>query len=83
MRMRLLAGMGAAALLGGCVPQLQLAAGPNGCGGLLQRSAYPRTSIMATTQRVQALQSRFSLTSRSAARSSAAGWTAAASGECR
>jgi hypothetical protein len=82
MRMRLLAGVGAAVLLGGCVPQLRLAAGPNGCG-LPQRAAYHRTSIMATTQRVQALQSRFSLTSRSAALSSAAGWRAAATGECR
>jgi hypothetical protein len=62
-------------LVGGCAPSFYLYGAP--CGGLMQRSAYHRTSVMATTQRVQALQSRLALTPVRMDR------TAVSSGECR
>jgi hypothetical protein len=82
MRIRLLAVALTLPLLGGCVPQLNLSLSPHGCG-TVQQSAYHRTRIMATTQRVQALQARYSLASRNAMQLSNAHWKQAATGECR
>jgi hypothetical protein len=82
MRIRILAGAAALAMLGACTPQLYFAQGPGACAPM-QQAAHHRTSVMATTQRVHALQSKLSLTSRYAARSSNEGWRQAATGECR
>jgi hypothetical protein len=82
MRVRTLAALAAAVLLGGCAPQLYFANGPLSCSPM-QQSAYHRTRVMATTQRIQALQARFSMSSRYVARSSSEGWKQAATGECR
>ena len=52
-----------AAAAGACAPQFHLTRGPGLCSPM-ERAAHHRTSIMATTQKVQRLQARYSLSAR-------------------
>lgn len=78
---RRLAFSAALVTLGACAPHFHFAQGPGTCSPM-ERSAYHRTGIMATTQKVQRLQARYSLSARYAATNPET-WRSAAMGACR